>query len=246
VLHYDDVVNGSVPSAQNPPQVWTDYAGVWHMGEGVSGTAFDSTVFGNNAAQVNGTASNVAGIVGNGRQFSAEDAMRVTYNASMSAADKSFTVSAWVYEPLQFNPIFHAARTLIARGTSGNHWQMYGFSIIFCAGAISPGFEIQDGSGTDNVTLGVGFAPFCVNGGDWVHMTAVYSRSTGLRLYGNGALEASDTSLRNSMEASQNLTFGSASRRLDELRLARRALSADEVKLQYQNQRTGSTLVSPQ
>lgn len=244
VLHYNDVVNGSVPDAQNPAKVWADYAGVWHLGEGASGTAFDSTVFGNDAAQVNGTASNVTGIVGNGRQFNQEEAMRVNFDSSMSASDRSFTVSAWVFEPFQFNPILHIPRTLVARGTSGNHWRMYGFSIVFCAGAVSPGFEIQDGSGSNNLTLGLGFAPFCVNGGDWVHMTAVYSRSTGLRLYGNGELEASDSSLRNNMENSQNLIFGSSGRRIDELRLARRALSADEVRLQYQNQRSGSTLVS--
>lgn len=246
VLHYNDVVNGSVPDAQNPANVWVDYAGVWHMGEGASGTAFDSTVFGNDAAQVNGTASNVTAIVGNGRQFSANNSMRVNYDASFDAADRSFSVSAWVYEPFEFNPIFHAADTLIARGTSGNHWMLFGYTLVFCAGEISPGFEIQDGSGTSRINLGLGFAPFCINGGNWVHMTASYSRSTGLRLYGNGALESSNSSLRNNMEAGQNLVFGAASNRLDEVRLARRALTADEIKLQYQNQRTGSTLVSPQ
>jgi hypothetical protein len=58
-------------------------------------------------------------------------------------------------------------------------------------------------------------------------------------------MEAQNGSVRN-MEQLQNLSLGAFNRRLDEVRLARRALTADEIKLQYQNQRTGSTLVSPQ
>ena len=106
-LYYGN--GGSV--ANTPSAVWTDYAGVWHMGENydastaATGLSHDSTANGLDATPTNGGSGNLAqmtsaaGVVGNARVNATSNTTKGNYlsvpNYDSLALGNTFAISGW-------------------------------------------------------------------------------------------------------------------------------------------------------
>ena len=243
VMHYNDVNNGSVPDRQNPAKVWRDYGAVWHFGEGAAGTAYDSTAYQNDALQISGNVGdNSDRVIGYGRNFSGNEVLQAPYDISFNADNKAFTVETWVREPGLFLFGSKTRREILSRGTSGAHWNINSTAVIFLI-EYAPQFVLSNGSSTS--TMAFDGAGVWFTSEQWVHQVMVVDPSAGVRIYTNGNLQ--DTGTYRNMENGQALKMGSSNAdfQLDEVRYGRFASSANRVRLNYQNQRSGSNFVSP-
>ncbi|MCP5014893.1 MAG: hypothetical protein GY938_06355, partial [Ketobacter sp.] len=245
VMHYNDVQNGAVPDRQNPAKLWKDYGAVWHFDEGASGTAYDSTAYQNHAAQISGNVGdNPDKLIGYGRRFSGNEALQAPYDISFNADNKAFTVESWVREPGLSIIGLKTAREVLSRGTSGTYWEMTSNSATLIFGT-PPRFVVDDG-GFGSTTLNFDGGGLLFTSTQWVHQVVVVDPSVGVRIYSNGSL--ADTASYENTENGQPFKMGNSSAdfQLDEVRYGRFAADANRIKLNYENQRSGSTFVSPQ
>lgn len=248
-LVYD---NATAEDGQSPASLWEGYAGVWHLNEAAAtAEAMDSTGFGNHASLVNGDGSSVDAIIGKGRIFSSDNAMQVPFDvASMSTAEnKAFTLSAWIREPDLTDSCFNSLNRRVSRpmaywgpDTSNWNWRLMSSERSYnCLTVNKARFFIgNDGTFTSGTSLGGG--SFSADPG-WVLFTVTHDGTDTWFYRHNEPAESTGNTLV--MEDNKPLTFGAANMIYDSVRLARFAMSADEVNLMHANQIPGSTLVAP-
>ena len=179
---------GGASVANTPSDTWTDYAGVWHMGETYdaatadSGLSRDSTANGLDATPSNGGSGNLAqmvsaeGVVGNARVNATSNTTKGNYLSVASydslGVGNTFAVSGW-FKATTINgyPRLWSRKTAY---NSSNGWE------IENANGVATKFSARGASSTA-VTL---TTPTYQNA--WLHIALVYDGTT-LTTYANGA-----------------------------------------------------------
>ena len=230
--------NASVATPQNagsfaPAQVWSGYAGVWHLGNGSTLNLDDSTASGNGGANSGSTA--VVGQIGGAAAFNGSTQFITIPSAMGATTNASVSVSFWVY------PQAAGAYPMVItrdKGTGNNPWELaYGLG-----GNLAPYYgtngQPTENSATTSVTLN-----------EWNQVVYVYnSSSQTFQWYINGAAAGAGTANGNGNSTWWTANgaayigkrddgyFGSNEMYLDEMEIASAARGADWVTDAFNNQ----------
>ncbi len=211
-----DTGSGASPSLETyyQPLTTDQYTvGLWHMDE-ASGNVLDSS---GNSATGTPTGTTVAtGKIGNGRNLNGtSDYITVPENDQLDP--KAITIEAWIKPVLQ-------AGNFVNKGDNLG----YRFRILGAAGTL----QFLDRGGTNALT-----SVSSVPAGAWSHV-AVTGDASGLKIYINGVLDASNTVAYGSPNTASNLIMGNFagvsewySGSLDEVRISNIARTPEEIKL---------------
>lgn len=233
-----DEVNTSASQPQGTGRLDSGLAGYWALDENTGTNAGDSSTV-NNAGTLQNTPTWTTGQIGSALDFdeASLEYVSIADNPAQDVADgESFSLSGWFNRDTftTDDPVFDK-RGSLAAGSAGY--------IVYIDDATDKlTFEVSDG--TDEYQL-ESVSTFTATG--WNHYAIVWNdnSSTETRMYINGANEPATAtgtfgnvnSLTSS--ATTNLAYGGLSffqffdGKLDELRLYKRALSADEVSELY-------------
>lgn len=228
-------------SASDGAAVWSDYVGVWHMGETYdaatagSGLSYDSTANGLDATPTNGGSGNLAqmvsaeGVVGNARVNATSNTTKGNYlsvaNYDSLGVGNAFTISGWFKATtISGYPRLWSRKTAY---NSSNGWE------IENANGVATKFSARGASSTA-ITL---TTPTYQN--TWLHIALVYNDKT-LTAYANGEqcgsgtiAAATDNELPLSFGNNSNGSERSFPGLYDEIRLSKGAKSADRVAAEY-------------
>jgi PKD repeat protein len=226
-------------------QAINGFAGMWHMSNdpaGGPGAIKDETVNANNGTCGNTMSAPdlVAAVVGRGIHFDGTDD-GIDFQETPSLDIKgALTVSAW----FKANTLTPWTRIATKAHTSNVYpYTMYGL-MLDSVGQIRG--EITDAGTQYNVN-----GSTILNTTDYFYATFTYDGST-LKLYVNGLQEGNTVSHAGMIDANtENFSIGKSALGdnffngiIDEVQLSSVARSADWIRLCYQNQRAGQTLVS--
>ena len=242
--------NSSAADSSNGALVFdttNSFQAVWHM----AGTADepDATLNAYAAAQ-NGTSASVSAAVGSGRAVSAGNYFRAAGTASGKLnfpEGGDYTISAWV-----FSSTLPGAGTIVSK-----HDNDYALKL----NAEATSWEFFE-FGTDLTVPGWNYVNAPTEGdlGLWKHLVGVHS-STETALYVNGVRMDNGTGTATSTAArvvSRDVVIGAqpagsntAVQRpfdgtLDEVRMSSAARGPDWIRLEYENQKAGSAVVTLQ
>ncbi len=255
MMTWAPVEGRDLPATPAATEVWSSFAGVWHMTETIEADAaekaksLDSTVNENHATPMKGTATtadyrqmvSTNGIVGNARVNSSTESVQSgtrLLTAKATTLGSTFTFSGW-YRMF----------------ASGQYPRMAGSKQANNA----PGWSVETVGGSSTRLVVRGNATSSVNYGadnddmvaDWVFLTFVFE-GTSSKLYSNGELVA-DVTIPAVVNTTLPLAFGSNSNgneyslngAYDELRLMGVALSDDWIKADYLQMREGAATFGP-
>ncbi len=232
--------NASAADQSNASAVWdSSFKGVWHLKDGTTLTANDSTSNANNGTLVN-TPTATAGQVDGAANFVSGSSQNITVSAISSLGSASTAVlSGWIKRT--------ASSDVIAVGEDGGKGKR--FSIRTATGNIN--FYAEGTSGVDQ------FGTFALNDTSWHHVVMVYdgTQSTNAtRLVGyvdgvvrtlsftNGTIPATLFTANTFYFGRSPGTFDYSNGSADEVRLTTGATrSADWVTTEYNNQSATST-----
>lgn len=228
-------------SASDGATVWSDYVGVWHMGETYdaatagSGLSRDSTANGLDATPTNGGSGNLAqmvsaeGVVGNARVNATSNTTKGNYLSVASydslAVGNTFTISGW-FKATTINGYPRLWSRKTAHNASDG-WELEN------ANGVATKFSARGASGTA-ITL---TTPTYQNA--WLHIALVYNGTT-LTAYANGNPCGSGT-IAAATDNGKPLSFGNNSNGsersfpglYDEIRLSKDAKSAERIAAEY-------------
>jgi hypothetical protein len=243
VSHSSDTVfyvgygNSSILSFQGGATgaAWNaNYQGVWHLPNGSTLTANDSTSNANNGT-INGPTATTGYIDGGANFAGGTDELNMAH-ASGLAITGAATLSTWVNITTYNSP-------MVLIGKWGDN--PYGFSILTIGTSLYA--VIGTSGGTANITAIYTFP----NTGVWHYVHAVYTPSTSVQLYIDGVNVVTNTSsIPSTMSDSSSHDFkmgrGTANAypfigKLDEGRILTIALSADWILTEYNNQFSPAT-----
>jgi hypothetical protein len=233
--------NAAATDQSNKTGVWSSYGGVWHLGNGISLSAGDSTANANNGAITAVTAD--SGKIGGAAFFNGGASQLVDMgdpaNGSLDFGSGSFTYSLWV------KPVTSLDQYDIPLWKGGSD-------------AAHPGYDIELGTGAWNSVLNDGtnsplswFSASPQPDGTWQMLTAVIDRSANkLYPYLNGRLVNTNIdnltslgSLSNSNplqlggSLGVNLFYGD----IDEVEIKSATLTPAWILTEYNNQSSPST-----
>lgn len=213
-------------SQQNPSGVWdSNYVGVWHLPNGTTLSANDSTANANNGTISSATAT--AGKIDGAAAFNGSSAINL--GSSITTGEMN-TVELWAY--IQN---LGSAQALVSHSGSGSGIEVLIFSNSVCAYVMGSSQSFL--CSTDGVALSA-----------WNHIVLTQGGpSSTMTLYING-VAVGTTSTPTSISNPPNLEFGvwaNASGRyfngsLDEVRISSAARSADWIAAEYSNQTSPS------
>lgn len=213
----------------------SDLIGSWDFDEGEGPTVKDSSGYGNNGTIYGATW--VDGIEGKALMFDGDDYVQVLQSTSLDSINQEITIIAWVKTPIT------GRHTILARwlcGTGVNE-RAYEFDI-------QPDGKLQfglcgDGSYVNSVWLESNGA---ISPNTWTHVAAT-SDGTTMKIYINGEQDLNTVTAPVGIHISAgNLHIGQwlysspdnwitpFNGTIDEVRIYSRALSADEIKVNYQ------------
>jgi RHS repeat-associated protein len=213
-------------SQQNPSGVWNaNYMGVWHLPNGTTLSANDSTADGLNGTITNASATN--GQVDGGASFSGSNASIVCGKNDTKlqfSSAQSFTDSAWFKMSSS-----GGYRNIFSNSRDASPWHglwVNGTTVIF---------------GSSNNLNGPG-----VTTNAWHYAVAVQTGGSGQKLYVDGVLVASDSTPVNAngtgtCEIGNNSVSEAFQGVIDEVRASSVARSADWIAAEYANQNSPST-----
>jgi len=211
--------------------VWTsNWRGVWHLPNGSTLSAADSTSNANNGTFSSPTAT--AGQIDGAAAYTAVGGITVTNSASINISGTNvLSLSAWVKRAAT-----NTTGIVINKEQAGTGG--YSFSV-----GVAPATTNQiklTKYGVVDITIGT--FPADTN---WHHLVAVFS-GTGVVLYIDGVSNATSGNTQNFNATTNNLVIGGGAASvwngsLDEARVSNTALSADWVKAEYNNQSSPST-----
>ncbi|MEO7423775.1 MAG: DUF2341 domain-containing protein [Fibrobacteria bacterium] len=228
-----------------------NYVGVYHLKES-SGTTADATA-NDQAGSFNGSVPNqVTGNIGKAHSFDGNgDYINVATDPlwNMSSGDK-VTVSAWV------NRTGANVSAATEEGIAGRfEWTSGNYREFCLINNTSDGFRLtisSDGTSGAETSLASNYAPTV---GTWYHVVGV-ADGTYMRIYVNG-VERAKTAYSSNINYSTNAPFqigvmddnGSTIRQywngtIDQVQVSNTARSADVIKLSYETQKQGSTVVT--
>jgi hypothetical protein len=224
--------NASVAADQsNKTAVWdANYKGVWHLANGVTLNATDSTSHANDGT-VNGSISATAGKLDGAATSPGTTGNTIATSNAITGDTSPFTYSFWL------NSV--GSGTVARRGQDGfgNGWsalvQLTGSNMQFAIVNSTPTqFTI-----TSNATIAAG---------TWYYVTAVWTPGSTLQLYVNGALDSAiantSTTLRSSTKGVQFLNGFNGI--LDEVEISNTARSANWIATEYNNQSSPSSFAA--
>ncbi len=230
-MYYD---NSSATDESNKAGVWDgNYKGIWHLPNGSTLTANDST-----SGATNGTitgASPIAGQIDGGASFNGStDGISMTDNFPLATTD--LTISFWIK-----NTGHSFFSTIVAKGNT-NDTSSHDWSVTYNAGNNNI-YLIRNGN---NVSTSNGSIPNA-----WTYFVGTMSPSSS-KIYFNGALDSSqggigigntyNTSGRkvNFMNNSVNASGGG----LDEVRVSNSVRSPEWITTEYNNQSSPGSFYS--
>jgi len=230
----------AVGNASPPPRVTTpwdsNYEGVWHLPNGTSLTANDSTTNANNASTITATAT--VGQVDCAAAFNSQY-IEAPYSSSLNLTG-ALTMEMWFYTTNEGN-----YQSLVTKG-SGSPSRNYAAFIV--PGTPSSSLYICFDNGSSPGTVSVG----AINAGAWYHLLISDPTSGTGYVYLNGVQAGTFTA---ASPNSQNtpLYFGWENAagafpligRLDEVRISNTARSASWAKASYNNQSAPGNIGSP-
>ena len=227
-------------SQQNPPGVWgISYVGVWHLPNGTSLSASDSTVNGNNGTPGDGVGA-TPGFIDGGASFSGANTAYITLPSQSNAWNfaNDVTVSAWIKTSgngmvvLQLQPgtplVYLEVGPTTVGGASNN-------AVAY--------FRADDG----NLVIANGNT--AVNDNNWHNIQAVRSTGNSVDIYVDGILDSTtpytDAYPIDASGGGANIGgLGSSYDfigSLDEVRVSDVARTSDWIATEYNNQSSPST-----
>jgi hypothetical protein len=241
-LAYGDAANSS--DVSDPPNVWTNnFARVVHGGDGSAMSGVD-VVAGNNFT-VTGT-SGVAGQIYGGGAFGGGGSPILT-NAAAAASGVPLTFSAWALLSGGTSPgVDQVIASIANTGAVTEIWFGY-----FNAGSTTVLRVIEQLAGAHRDTTGP-----ASDGGTWHLCHGVLVSDSSHLVYQDGSVLTptttgaavtptglSDTYI-GALKYNTSNYYGQFVGSLDEVRIATVARSADWITLEWNNQKTGSTLIT--
>lgn len=227
--------NDNVQNNQNPTGVWdSNYKAVYHLKDGSTLSAKDSTINANDGTISTPTAT--TGKIDGAASFTTGDKITKTTNSSLSISG-SFTLEAWVNQSNLTG--YHDVITKTNSTSDGNYYLETNGSDIeigFYNGSGFTGFN-SSGSGTTMST------------NNWYHIVAVYDNAgNALRGYINGtevinqsAGGATPQTDANALSLGLGYVGENFLGTMDEARVYGGARSLDWIKTEYNNQSSPST-----
>ncbi len=221
---------------QSTSSIWSGYDGVWHLG---GGSIADNSPNGYNCTN-NGSSNLAAAKIGGGRSFDGNDWLEVS--SGFPNKNTNFTISGWVYTNNNAQP--HQRIFCDDVNNSG------GYALSVGDGGV--GMLRFYSRGSTNIILD---APLnTISSNTWHYCVGVADISNNVRrLYVNGVQVASVTSVGWGIdngncsiggETAAGETGNRINGRLDEVRVANSALSAEWILTEYRNQNSPSTFYS--
>lgn len=212
-----------------------DFAGVWHL----STNNFNDATSNSNHGSNNGSAE-ANGLIGVGKDFDGtDDYINCGLGSSLDITD-SITIAGWIYPRTQGPTLYVLAKR------DGDNKQ-------FSLSCYSGGYARFNTWEADQYLQTAVTIPT----GQWTHLAAVYSSSDSIgQIYVNGVtLSGTDTTASPLTSAASNTFIGARGDGsggvtyvfdgiLDEVRLAHSKRSADWIKLGYETQKSGQTVVA--
>jgi len=242
VIHWG---NATAPVGQNAAAVFatsSGYGAVWHL----DSTLTDVTVNGNNGSAFGNT--DVTGLIGNGQYF---DGLKVLSfgNDSTIFPDDAITVSTW----LKTSDTSSATTSILRMNGYYTALQLHrddDTTMTYPTQAHSVAWTV-DGP------LQYSIFPWngVFNDDQWHHFVSEFTVAGGVKIYMDGALYFSNTNVTGAFDTLRGdeggFSVGGTSGfgetytgLLDEIRISNVARSADWIKLNYENQKPGQTLIS--
>jgi hypothetical protein len=230
--------NSNVTTSQeNRTGVWnSNYKGVWHLPNGSTLTANDSTGNGNNGSITAATAT--AGQIDGAGSFDGSSANINLGTSTTLHPTTGGTVSIW----LKANS-FRNFSTAIANQDVLNDRNGYG--LYFYSSGVA-NFELATGSTLQTINSSA------LSSGQWYYLVGTWNTTT-VSIYVNGALSAQTSKmltptysapLRIGVDGDQSFANNYFNGILDEGRVSDIARSADWIAAEYNNQKTGGTFYS--
>jgi YD repeat-containing protein len=249
VSHTTDTViymfygNSSITTDQsNKNGVWdSNYKGVWHLPNGTTLSASDSTSNANS-----GTVSGAAptnGMIDGAANFSASGQdIDVGNSSSLQITGNSITLEAWL-NTSESNPTYW--ERIVVKEILNNADPWTAFDLHRCANTNQVGTAIATGGAGTNVGV---CSVSSVSMGNWTHVVGTYDGSQ-LKIYLNGVLDNHVAASGNIVGTTTDVVFGtdtflsgeSVKGSLDEVRISSTARSADWIATEYNNQSSPST-----
>ena len=222
--------NASAASQQNPASVWdSNYAGVWHLPNGTTLSANDSTANGHNGTISSPVA--IAGEIGGGASFNGSSD-GVSFSPISNLA-QTYTAEFWI------NSSFPHPYMTILGGSSG-------FNDIYFDGS-------KNTIGVDNGTSFSAYSTASVSGlnvasNAWTSLAVTRSGSS-ISVYKNGTLMGTGT-FSTPYNTANFAEMGSAGGinfyggKLDEVRVSSNVRSAGWIQTEYNNESSPATFLS--
>jgi len=209
--------NAGAPPAQDAAGVWAGYAGVWHLGASLQ----DSSGNGNHGA--NSGTSVVPGLLGDARRFGGASWVDAGSGASL-ALTGSLTLEAWIAID---DPAQAGAPRVLSKKPGWDAAQGYNLEYKPAENNLTTVGSGGDYARADGIDLDTA----------WHWVGASVSGTSG-RMYVDGVDRTSDGTLSALAAGAQSLRFGRESAefflgRIDEIRIAPLARSADWMAAQY-------------
>ncbi|MBN2080442.1 MAG: DUF2341 domain-containing protein, partial [Spirochaetes bacterium] len=253
-MWYDDGIDGAVQDRQDSTAVFdagNNFAGVWHMHNDPSagaGAVRDSTAHANDGTATGMDASALAqGMVGTGLYFNGVDGSVNEYidcgsDPSLDAADR-LTIEAWGY--------YHTTDGLYDwRGLAGRFDPLSGDSADYGIDMTDDAYGGQFRAWINDTAYWTGMA---IPQNNWFHVVFTYEHVPGgpgpRILYLNGTTVAGDMLPEASPGARYPFRIGGNGDGswlgvIDEVRISNTVRSADWIRLSYENQRAGQSVVT--
>jgi hypothetical protein len=207
----------------------SNYKMVWHLPNGTTLNASDSTTNGNTGTI--GGATAVTGIIDGGAAVNGSSQISVASNAGLEVGTGDFTISVWekTSASLSFGALFD-------KGTSGHG----DYSLFMNAGKLAYEFVGGQAGGAIAGTA-------TINNGAW-HLIS-WTRSGNSNLFyvdgtqDTSTLDASNSSTAGAVSLGKNPSGGGVNWNgsYDEFHIANTTRSADWIKTEYNNQNSPST-----
>jgi hypothetical protein len=231
------------------PVFGSQFAGVWHLGDtAVDGTVKDASVNGNNGILTTrpGQAAERAGIAGRSLYFrrpaSWQDTVdNVKIPDHPSLHQRVFSVSAWMKPDTLLAPMFRYVPRILSTGNGQTPTEGFLFgSLRYDENRFGIQVHVPD---TTVPSALIGYEETAVR--QWIHVCATIDERT-VRVYRNGRLMDEQPLPASGFTPGRgDVTLGHGFEgRIDEVRMYRAVVDAAWVKLSYECQREGASVVS--
>ncbi len=231
--------NASSVSQQASTAVWdSNYVGVYHLPDGTTLSATDSTAFANNGTSTNASALN--GKIGGAAKFSGTTTSYISMaNSSSLSITSAVTLSGWLY----LNASTFANYTgLIRKGSTSNYYPN-NYMVQGIAGTRLLQLVYAHSANNNDWINSSG----SVAASGWTYVSAVIDTANNFRgIYLNGVLDTSSSVSAEAMTTSTDPVWlgkrhdAGLNGYLDEVRISKSARSADWIKTAYNNESTST------